>query len=712
VSATLTQTISPSDWCGPLNAGSGCLDCLPVALRGQVEFFARSNALEGPRNCAQPPPVYIETSSSSAGGGYSVSSSYSSGPRTLYNAYSGVYCEGYNSYESTTIEGDATASTTTYVGRGSFSEGNNGGPLCAQFVTDTTTTTPGPGGSTTEVINTYKLNDWVTYSDTTTTEGDVAGGNYTSTRVRTSVGDYTNTTTGTDPYTGGTITYTTTFSVDATWTQTTVHTRRLDEDTQEEADDEVEASESSPDVWGETPDEQFPRLYDVPLIDAAFGTMDPQWNEHPAQASVLLPRTSAGRFVLRARFAIPAAAFPGQTYAATWAVVTRRLGWGVARSGTAPGRTETNRSRLYTLTDPMSGPEDDLGPLAFADASWGDLGYSLLIVPYTPPAPAPGAPANRPTSGLRVAGRLRRSRLRFATLAPGLVTFKLRRLTVLDSDPAVYTTSLAEVTAAGTLAADGTNSTDDIDYAPPDRVHSVYLFVDEVRDAAGRLLPDEAWIAPGKVRDGWLGFLQLDHAAVQADSVFYRRRTFRQETSVTATYSPDPEAPPSEEDEACYGSTGEGSLPFLDFTQTQVWEQVAGLAGVPDWSLASADGSCGEQTWTGEVSPFDPPGASPATVAMGWTLGASTASRTDPQEPAAGERNGALWANWARVEPVANPRFGGETLDLAIGSSGTSAATYTEGVEPGSVQQTGIIYLYAAEPGRSVQLVNLHVRGS
>ena len=708
----LAKLVSPTDWAGPLHAG--CLNCLPAGLRGRVEWFERRNALAGPRNCTDPAGVATGNSVRTSSTGYS--QDYHQAIPAPSVGVDCVVTYGYSVAVSGSVtstrdaSGAVTYSGTSYTFREITSTTYSGCPGYTDDSSDTGVedrdtgtgiefSNGGSPAATTTVVDTPTAHG---YTRTTTTTWDSYSSASAPGSAEYIAGGYTG-----DPrihYTG-TITETQSYS--------------LDEDTEEEADAAVAAAggASSPFDWGGTPDAQFPWL-GLPTTGADPGEIDPRGTMDPLRTdysrvknSAILRHTSAGRDVLRGRVAIPNETFPGQAWQVDWAVVTRQLGWGPARSGTAPGRTETTRYRLYTLNDAMSAPEDAVGPLAWADASWDALGYALQTVPRTPPPAAEGEPANSPTAGLRVASRLRRSRLRFATRAPGLVTFKLRWLTVLDADPATFTTALAELTTAGTLAADGTNSTDAVDYAPPDQIHSVYLFVDEVRDAAGRLLPDEAWIAPGKVRDGWLGFLQLDHASIQAGSVFYRRRAFRQQTAVTATYSPDPGSTPSEEDAACYGATGEGALPWLTFTQTQVWEQVAGGAGVPDWSLVSATGSCGAAAWTGEVSPFDEPEPAEATVAGGWSLGASTASRTDAVEPAAGERNGAIWADWARVEPVANPRFGGVTLGLATASSGTTAATYAAGTSS-TVQQTNVIYLYAADAGTSVQIVNLHVRGA
>lgn len=667
--ALLTRT-APADWAGPLNPGSGCLGCLPVGLRGKNVWFARRNALAGPSNCTDPEPSYVQVSSTA------------SGSLSEFDPAGGCDRSAARSAFVNVVDGVETSGGTAVI--------TFGNSAC------------GPGSTTSEtyanLITALRSDgdDWSAWS------GPIPG---VQTRTLSRTYSY-----GSGEYGSGS----------ATETSTTA----LDEDTQVQATAEVEAAEDRTDVWGGDADAQFPWLLapGLPIgnhYGLGYGTMDPGRQEYAAPASPLLSNKFNGREVLRGRIAVPDVSFPGQTWRADWAVVTRRLGWNVARGGSGPGRTETTRERSYTLAEPMDAPDDALGPMAWAHASWGLLGYALQSVPPTPPAPAPGAPANPPTAGLRVASQLRRSRLRFAVRVPGVVTFRLRKLTVLDSDPTSYTTALANVDTAGTLAADGTNSTAAVDYAPPDQLRSVYLFVDEVVNALGHTLPASAWIAPGKVRDGWLGFIQLDHSSIQAGSVSYRRLEFTQETTVTSIYTPDPENPPTEDEATCSESEG---FPWMNFTQTQTWTKTAGpgasqrasllatpASGTRDWELTAASGSCVDQTWTGEVSEFDPPVASG--IGGAWTVGAATATISETQPVDAEEQNGALWVNCARVEPATNPRFGGVTTAVATAGENTSAATYGTG-EPLAVQQTGVIYLSAEDAGRSVQIVNLHVRGA
>ncbi len=656
-----THTLkSLADWAGPVNAGSGCLACLAHVLRGRIHFFERE--VEECANCLDPAPEFLCQR---------VTHYYADKP---YGLIGDSGCQWNSSHKDVT-----RVQTWEYDGGSVLVSDVWSGTCTSLEVLDCTFSHNGCR---------VRLTDEIT--STMNADGTWSGTRHqTRLDICTPANNYDTTV----EYNAGCAGFTDIITVTDTYCPI--------EQTEEEATEEITDAENDTAIWGADAEAQFPAAWPWAGIWWAGrlwggGAMSPDHHPITNPASPLLPHTPGGRDVLRAKITLPDSAYPGQTYALSWAEVTRALGYEVACSGSERGRTVTTRDRTVTLTDQMLAPDDRLGSMAYDNSSWNTLGYTLVSVP------TPTAPGSPPTAGFPAAAFLRRSRVRFAMRGPGAFTFRVRKVDVLNSDPSDYTTTFASLTTAGTLADDGTNSTSYFDNTPSSHLHSVYLFLDWVRDGDGNDVV--GGLALAKVRDGWSGFRQLDHATLQGNSQFYRRMAFTQVSTIVATYIPDPEEDPPENAECLE------SLPYLDFTQTQVWEQVVDpLTGaVPDWSLASATGSGGGASWTGEVSAYDPPDYVFPTAAEGWTVGPTTATDPTVLDPdPADALNGALWATFARVENTPNPFFGGKILAVTPRTSTTTPFTYASG----AVEQSAQIFIYADEPGTSVQIVNIHAAG-
>lgn len=702
MSATpFTHTLKTlAEWGGPVNAGSGCLACVSHVLRGKTHWFARDAAPY--KNCLDPAKACIKATQ---GGEITFTRTRTDISLGFDGSviFSNVQVVTYTltaSGEWSVKDGGSLDSTytgsTTFNGSlvGDVEVRTSTGSSCAPaivpvFIGEGNAGHVGVAVSDDGLTTTYTPDGFVAYADgvgylrsrrfyntstgaTTTVNGDGAGLSSPWVLIGEDVAVYS-----------GSI----------------VH-QKFVEETEGDADEEVAEAEEDTDIWGNTPDAQFPASWPWGggWWDAWDGlAMSPQRQGYPNPASPILKHTAEGRDVLRAKLAIADTFYPGQGYALKWSEIVRALGYDVARSGTQRGRTVATRDRTITLEDPMIAPDDDLGSLDYDDASWDLLGYALLAIPSTPEDE--DAP---PTDAYRAADLVRRSRLRFGFLFPGAFTFSIRRVEVVDGEEPMVTT--LSLTTAGTVGADGVNATPDLDLEPASRLGSVYVTIDQVQDADGK--PVGGWLALGKVRDGWWGIRQLDHATLQADSQFYRRRVFTQVASVVASYIPDPENPPSEAEAACLAS-----LPWMAFSQTQVWAQSIDPATgeLPDWTLVSAEGSAGEAAWSEEVSTFDPPAYEAPTEGAGWTVEADSASAATESSPSPADAlNGAIWAVFDRVVATPNPFFGGKTLAATPRSSGTTAFSYAGG----DVQQSALIYVNPAAPGTSLQVVNVHASGA
>jgi hypothetical protein len=629
-----THTVtSLADWGGPVNSGSGCLSCVTHCMRGQSRWFGRSNAAPY-QNCTDPEPE-----------------EYLCQRVTTFTNSHNIPPDNETCYQ---FDSGATNWTRTETW-------NAAGEKTSDVYSGSCTS------SSELVCNGVTLTD-----DFNATMN--ADGTWTGTR------HYTRTDTN-NPATNYDITVPYNFGCPGFGfgTTTVVDTYCTLEQTQEQADEEVDGAENSTDLWGATKEEQFPSM-------GCYGSLS---FDIPSPSSPLYRHDQYGREVLRARLTVADEYFPGQQYSVSWDEVVRNLGYGIARSGSGRGTTSTTRTRTYALSDPMSAPDDALGSMAAGDASWDSLGYSVITVPRTP-----SGPGSSPTSGFRAASFVRRSRIRFAMRVPGDFDFRVRKIEVLNSDPTDYTTTLATLSTSGTLADDGTNSTIYTAFAPSDHLRSVYLFLDWVRDGYGKDVA--GWLALGKVRDGWAGFRQFDHATLQAASAHYRVKTFTQTSTASSDYMPPTPAPG---DVACLES-----LPWLDFSQTQIWTQtILPGGGESDWALTSASGSANGASWSGEIASLDPPAFSLSTSpsAASWT-------QSESNTPTTPTSTGASWTNWDRVIETTNPAYGGTIVSVTRRTSTTTAYTYPTDDD---VQETSQIYVYAPAPGQSVQLANVHAAG-
>jgi len=459
--------------------------------------------------------------------------------------------------------------------------------------------------------------------------------------------------------------------------------------------------------WGADEEAQFPPAWNEGyypnqfLADARYEG----WSDIPTAITGLIAHPNVGRF----RLAVSDTYYPGQAYAFSWDVVTRSLGYGIKRSQTECGTTQTTSTRTYTLEEALTAPEDSLGPMGSTDGSWDDLDSAIVRVP-----PTPSGTGNSATGGFFAAGPLRRSKVRFAVLVPGSFTFKIRKVEVDTSDPNATPVSTTQtLLTSGTLGEDGTNSTSEVHFQPSlIENREVYLFIESVKNSLGVLVTD--WLALAKERDGYTGFFRrFDEPDPPVAPLFYKRFKFTQTTTITATAGgedcdpppdpPDPPDPDPEENPCATGTGGEVEPPpLLSFTQTQVWVMERGSG----WKLLSSTGSGGGASWSNEVTHFDPPDMLnfypyPDLADDDWTVSATSASKTDTSESAS-----ALRAEFARVFPTPNGYFGGKVQSISRSTSSDTLQTY--GDEDYRVTST-IVSVEPAE-GTAIQLATPYVR--
>lgn len=651
---------SLTGWAGPINAGTGCLSCVTHCVRGRAVWFDRG-ANPHYIECLDPlgdAPSYEVALFYAVGGAYTSRASGSCGPfgeGTSVDTAVVDYYEGH--YDNTTFtlfRATCDPEETVVTPYGFLHAGPHVGfvdsYLYWQFADPGTT-----GGS-----------GWVPSSNASIPEALEPGGSN-------NVGDYFDKVVALessyDYYWGEFewegVTYR---NRDVGELRTVTGYREVGSVTEIEATQVVEDAADDADTWGADAEAQFPQIA-CPGPAYGEGAMNPNSCDISNPSTVVYEHTKEGRRVFRGKLSVSQAYYGPQVFSIKWDRVLRKLGYDAVRLVSASGSSSATRSRSLTLTELMAAPEDASGSLAFDSATWAQRGYEILDVPTT------GVPFS---SGFLAADLATRSRVRFAVREQGVFSFQIRKVEK-RGDGSLETTN-ATLSTDGSIADDGTNSTDSFDVAPSDRLSEVRLFVVSA--------PAVQWMALGKVRQGALGFRQLNHATLQADSLFYRKRAFTQTTTITSTYAP------AEGETDC----SESDVPWMDFNQTQTWEQVM---GAPDWTLASASGSCGGVSWTDEVTVFDPPN-----TALGVPPGVATWTQTETAFD--GFEGHAYAAIFDRVVPTANPFFGGKILSVAEQTSVTTPATYASA----TVQQTATIYAYAGVRGTGVQIVNVRVHGA
>lgn len=688
--------VSPSEWGGPLNAGSGCLGCISYVLRGKKIYFERD--AEPYLLCVDPQPEEVCVSASQEGDMtltdttltiYLDSAGNQTGSRTVIETKvwhaSGEWSYDEGGVKTSTIARQATDDGVLFIDEFDEVTSEDCTPLIAGTGAGVTATTSEDGTTITYIAD-----------DTVASQGST-----TYNRLRT----YYNPGDGSSQNVYGSAP-----GLESPWilaydrqgvrTGSLTHTKvfGVPEQDEGEATDEISDSENDESIWGIGDEAQFPAAWPyagIWWIDAfSSDPMHPKYMPMVNPGSPLLKHEPEGRDVLRAKIAISDTFFPGQSYTVSWAEISRRLGYYVARSGTDRGRTVTSRDRELKLEDQMLAPDDSFGSLDMASASWGLFNFSILDVPET-------RDDQQPDDGYRTAGFLRRSIIKFSVRRTGVFTFRIRKTQISSGDPESAVVTFSTLATDGSINSEGINSTPEIEFIPSSNLTEIYITVDWVRDSLGADISD--WISLGKVRDGWAGFRQFDHAELQANSAFYRRMVFIQTSSIVATYMPDPEDPPTSEELECLES-----LPWMDFTQSQTWVKTIEDGGAESaWSLQSAEAADGATTWDDEVTAFDPPalfvvGAAETITATSATM-AHEESPTDPEE-----LNGATWAIWGRVFATPSVYFGGNTLSVENKTSLTSAKNYSSG---GDVEQTAQIYIYPPAENSSLQIANVHVAG-
>ena len=367
---------------------------------------------------------------------------------------------------------------------------------------------------------------------------------------------------------------------------------------------------------------------------------------------------------VRVWMGLRAADAPGQDWRIYYEVVRQKLGVRAVGGGNVEGTAVQTRtwSSAITLSDEMFAPEDRLGSLAEADASWDAFGWAVG---------ASSATANHTA----------RAWARVVARRSDVLTVRLRKVQTGEADTfATLTTSPSP---------DGLNATGPVWVSLADHTRTATLSVEWVRDAAGVDVPAGDWVFQRKARTGSWGQRQWDHAATVAGSRFFRRQTLVWDAAATVSDAT-----------LAAGACGE----LLDLEQTAELEKVWTPAGgwPAGWTLVSGEGSQGTQTWSapdlltgGLNSSFEvgtgswgykrteaagaapvyqaDPGwldAPPTATGGDWTVSATVATYA-PTPPGG-------WGFNAAVRVLRGDPATGEVLERTL-HSGVTAATITEG---------------------------------